>query len=93
MAYLEITLSIAPPDRRAAADVYSKYRQPFLETVDGAISKHLLIREDDVQVLHGFQSVESAIAYLDHDLFANDIVGELGPLLASPPEIRVYDEA
>jgi hypothetical protein len=93
MAFLEITLSVAPADRPAAAGVYSKYRQPFLDTVDGALSKQLLIREDDVQVLHGFQSVESAAAYLGNDLFASDIVGELGPLLRNPPEIRIYEEA
>ncbi len=52
--YLEITLKIDDIDRSAAAGVYAKYKKPFLDTVSGALSKELLLREDDVQVLHGF---------------------------------------
>ena len=55
-AFLEITLSIDPPDRANAGAVYSKYKQPFLTTIPGATSKVLLIRDEDVQVLHGFDS-------------------------------------
>jgi hypothetical protein len=32
--------------------------------IPGALSKELLIREEDVQVLHGFKSVADAKAYL-----------------------------
>ncbi len=53
-AYLEITLKIDDVDRSAAAEVYAKYKKPFLDTISGALSKELLLREDDVQVLHGF---------------------------------------
>ena len=42
MAYLEITLQVDPADRAAAAGVYEKYEQPFLDTVPGAISKELV---------------------------------------------------
>ncbi|MGN0097392.1 MAG: hypothetical protein ACI38U_15180 [Corynebacterium sp.] len=93
MAYLQITLDIAPADREAAAGVYQKYRQPFLDTVPGATSKDLLIRDEDVQVLHGFDTAENAQAYLTSDLFTKDVVGGLSPLLKSEPEIRVYDVA
>lgn len=93
MAYLQITLDVAAADREAAAGVYQKYRQPFLETVSGATSKELLIRDEDVQVLHGFDTVENAQAYLSSDLFTKDVVGGLSPLLKSEPEIRVYDVA
>jgi hypothetical protein len=89
-AYLEITLNIATPDRTAAAGVYTKYKQPFLSTVKGAQSKQLLIRDEDVQVLHGFDNVADANAYLASDLFQNDVVKELKPLLKSAPEVRVY---
>lgn len=92
MAYLEITLRVAAEDRAAAAGVYTKYRQPFLDTAAGARSKQLLVREEDVQVLHGFTSVDEAGAYLETSLFATDIVTELGPLLQAPPEVRIYDE-
>ena len=32
-AYLEITLKVNENDRAAAAAVYTKYRQPFLDTI------------------------------------------------------------
>jgi hypothetical protein len=93
VAYLEITLQIDPEDRAAAAAVYSKYKTPFLSDVAGAQSKDLLVRDEDVQVLHGFASVAHANAYLASDLFTGDVVGELGPLLKGDPDIRVFDVA
>lgn len=93
MAVLEITLKIADENRVAAAGVYTKYRQPFLDQVPGAKSKQLLVRSDDVQVLHGFASVSDAQAYLSSSMFTTDVVGELSPLLAAGPEVRIYEEA
>lgn len=93
MAYLQITLKVNDADREAAASVYTKYKQPFLDTVSGATSKQLLVREDDVQVLHGFDTTANAQAYLSTDLFTQDVVGELGPLLQAEPEMRIYDVA
>ncbi|MEW1791768.1 MULTISPECIES: hypothetical protein [Streptomyces] len=91
MAYLEITLKVAEENRAAAAGVYQKYKQPFLDTVPGAESKQLLVRDEDVQVLHGFSAVAEARAYLDSALFKQDVVGGLAPLLAADPEVRIYD--
>ncbi|WP_416980733.1 hypothetical protein [Streptomyces sp. T028] len=91
MAYLEITLQVDPANRVAAAGVYEKYKQPFLTTVTGAISKELLVRDEDVQVLHGFQTAADAKAYLESDLFTRDVVGGLSPLLKAAPEVRLYD--
>jgi hypothetical protein len=91
MAYLEITLQIDPKDRAAAADVYSKYKQPFLADVAGAQSKDLLVRDEDVQVLHGFDSVTHANDYLANSLFTADVVPALAPLLQADPDIRVFD--
>lgn len=90
-AYLEITLEIAETNRGAAVNVYKKYKQPFLNKAKGAASKNLLVRKEDVQVLHGFMSVADAEAYLESSLFKDDVVGELGPLLASSPKIRIYE--
>lgn len=89
-AFLEITLKVDPKNRPAAAQVYAKYKQPFLAHVRGALSKQLLLRDDDVQVLHGFDSAEHAQAYLSSSLFTDDVVTALKPLLAVPPEVRVY---
>ena len=93
MAYLEITLKINDENRAAAAGVYQKYKTPFLANIDGATTKELLVRDEDVQVLHGFVSVAQAQAYLKSDLFNQDVVKELSPLFAAAPEIRIYDVA
>ncbi|MEW5915184.1 MAG: hypothetical protein AB1762_02210 [Gemmatimonadota bacterium] len=90
-AYLEITVQVAAKDRMKAGAVYAKYRPPFLSTVPGAESKELLLRDEDVQVLHGFDSRASAESYLKSALFGNDVVRELKPFLAADPEIRVYE--
>ena len=90
-AYLEITLKIAESDRQSAAAVYSKYKQPFLDSISGASSKKLLLRSDDVQVLHGFDSVDSAQSYLFSKLFTDYVVAALKPYLKSDPEIRIYE--
>ena len=44
-AYLEVTMQIPAENRKAAAKVYSDYRKPFLETIPGAESKALLVRD------------------------------------------------
>jgi len=89
-AYLEITLKVDPQDRAAAGAVYTKFKQPFLTKVSGAKSKELLIRDDDVQVLHGFATRKQAEAYLSSDLFTKDVVIGLKPLLKADPEVRIY---
>lgn len=89
-AYLEITLNVKEVNRPTAGGVYVKYKTPFLEQIKGATSKDLLMRGDDVQVLHGFESTAHAEAYLTTEIFTNDVVGELKPLLESNPEIRIY---
>ena len=91
MAYLEITLNVNAAQRPAAAGVYQQFKQRFLETITGATSKELLIRDDDVQVLHGFDSLTNAKAYLSSELFTRDVVGGLAPLLQADPEVRIYD--
>ncbi len=92
-AFLQITLTVKNKNRAAAAAVYEKYKQPFLSKIDGAKSKELLIRDEDVQVLHGFDSEENAQAYLTTDIFSNDVVGELKNLLEADPEVRIYSVA
>lgn len=89
-AYLEITMKVDPQDRPAAAAIYTKYKSPFLTKVAGAQSKELLIRDEDVQVLHGFSSASQAQAYLKSELFNKDVVIQLGPLLKAAPEVRIY---
>jgi hypothetical protein len=92
-AYLEITMKINSGNRPAAAKVYSDYRTPFLDSISGALTKELLIREEDVQVLHGFDSVEHAKSYLDSELFKNDVFVALKPLWDDAPDVKIYSAA
>lgn len=89
-AFLQITMKINESDRAAAAAVYNKYRQPFLDGIAGAHSKHLLVRDNDVQVLHGFNSIADAENYLKSDLFTQDVVVELKPYFQAEPDVRIY---
>jgi hypothetical protein len=93
MAYLEITLQINADNRAVAVEVYKMYKQPFLSRISGAKSKELLVREDDVQVLHGFGAAADAKAYLESAIFNDNVVVGLKPLLAAAPEIRIYEVA
>jgi hypothetical protein len=93
MVYLQITLKIANANRAAAAGVYQRYKAPFLRTIAGAKSKELLVRDEDVEVLHGFDTAEQANAYLKSRLFTSDVVGALKPLLDAEPDVRVYQSA
>lgn len=90
---LQITLKVSPANRSRAAAVYAAYRQRFLTEARGARSKELLLREQDVQVLHGFDSTINAESYLQSRLFQEDVCRELGPLLEAEPEIRIYERA
>lgn len=89
-AYLEITMKISSAKRASAAKVYSDYRTPFLNSISGALTKNLLIRDEDVQVLHGFDSVEHAKLYLNSELFKNDVFVGLKALWDDAPDVKIY---
>ena len=92
-AYLQVTMTIDSADRAADTKVYSDYLQEFLDTVPGAKTKELLVRDEDVQVLHGFETAEQASAYLSSELFTAKVVPGLTPLFKADPDIRVYTVA
>lgn len=92
-AYLEITMKIEAANRPAAAKVYTDYRESFLKTIEGALTKDLLIRDEDVQVLHGFDSVEDAQAYLTSEMFQSDVFVGLKPLWSADPDVKIYSVA
>jgi hypothetical protein len=93
MVYLQITLKIAAANRPAAAGVYQRYKAPFLDTIPGAKSKELLVRDEDLEVVHGFDTADQANAYLRSRLFTSDVVGALKPLLDAEPDVRIYKAA
>lgn len=78
-AYLEITMH-HEANRPVAAKVYAYYRVSFLDPIEGALTKESLIREDDVQVIHSFDSVEYATAYLNSILFNDNVANGLKTL-------------
>jgi hypothetical protein len=90
MVYLQITLKIRADRRPAAAEVYNRYKPQFLAKISGAKSKELLVRDDDVQVMHGFDTQANAEAYLKNPFFERDVVSALAPLLDAPPDVRIY---
>ena len=92
-AYLNIALNISEANRPAAANVYAKYKQPFLDNIKGALSKELLIRNENVSVLHAFTTVAEAESYLTSDLFSNDVVTGLKPFLEDNPIVEIYTVA
>jgi hypothetical protein len=92
-AYLEITMKINSENRATAAKIYSDYRTPFLNSIPGALTKDLLIRDEDVQVLHGFDSADHAKSYLDSELFKNDVFVALSPLWDDAPDVKIYSAA
>ena len=80
-------------NRPAATKVYTDYRNPFLKEIKGALSKDLLIRDEDVQVLHGFDSIENAKAYLESEMFKNDVFVGIQPLWTGNPDVKIYTVA
>lgn len=90
-AYLQVIMTINPENRPAAAKVYNDYRQPFLDEIEGALTKECLIRDEDVQVIHGFDSMEHAKAYLETPLFTEKVAPGLQPAWAADPDIRFYE--
>ena len=47
-----------------------------------------LVRDEDVQVLHGFDTEQNANAYLQSPLFTADVVGRRSRCWT--PDVRVY---
>lgn len=88
--FVEISLQIDNADRPEFKLIYDKYRSIFMASVPGAQSKRLLIRDEDVQVLLGFDTADHASNYLSGKLFSIDVVNELKPLLKGTPEVKIY---
>ena len=90
-AFLEITMNINEENRAAAAKVYTAFKQSFLSEINGAVTKDLLIRQEDVQVLHGFTNVEAAAEYFKSEMFQNDVFVGLKDLWTTDPDVRIYE--
>lgn len=89
-AYLEITLTIEGLDRAGVAGVYALYKKPFLTNIKGALSQKLLVHVEEMQLLHGFDSLENAQEYLLSSFFNRDVLVSLQPYLKGRPDIKIY---
>jgi len=49
-----------------------------------------LVRDENIQVLHGFDPSSDTQVYLKSDIFNNDVLKELASLLEDAPEVRIY---
>lgn len=92
-ANLQVTMNILEKNRASAAKVYTDYREPFLKTIPGAESKQLLVCDEVVQVLHGFDSVEHVQAYLKSNVFTKHVFPGLKPTWVADPEARIFTVA
>jgi hypothetical protein len=55
--------------------------------------EELLIRNEDVQVVCGFDTVENGKGFLSSRLFNSDVVVALKPHLEGNPDVRIYETA
>jgi len=92
-AYLDILLTIQGIDRAGVTAVYNLYKEPFLETVNGALSNELLIHIDDLRIIHGFKSMEDAQYYLLSKFFTSDYITSLKPYIIGNPNVKIYEVA
>ena len=53
----------------------------------------MLLRDEDVEVLHGFETARQANACLKSRLFSSAVVCALKPLLDAEPDVRIYKAA
>lgn len=81
-------MQISEANRPAAVKVYTDYRQPFLDTIEGALTKDLLVRDEDVQVLHGFDSVERVKGLPGKRPVQRRRRNRLGPYVGRRPQHR-----
>ena len=90
-SFLQITLVVPTPKREEAiTKVFLPGRQRFLDRIPGAVTMDLLVREEDLQVLHGFDTMENASAYLKSPI-GKEILGQLAEISDGKPSIAVYN--
>ena len=86
-AYLQITMQISEANRPAAVKVY-RLSPAVLDTIEAALTKDLLVRDEDVQVLHGFDSVERAKGLPGKRPVQRRRRNRLGPYVGRRPQHR-----
>jgi len=90
-AYLDIILTIQGLDRAGVTAVYNLYKEPFLKTVNGALSDELLIHIDDLRILQGFKSREDAQCYFLSKFCTSDFITSLKPDIIGNPNVKIYE--
>ncbi len=90
-AHLLITVKVDSSRRAALIDqVYEPNRTRFLQKIPGAVSKNLLLRREDLAILHGFDTAENAEAYLHSDLYG-ELLRQLADYQEENPVAALYN--
>ena len=92
-AYLQIVLKANSSSRGELTNTYNKLRDLFPEQIKGAKTQELLLSDEEVQLLYGFDTFEDAEAFLSTELYNNIILPALKPLISNNPEIKIYNVA
>ncbi|PUV23897.1 MULTISPECIES: hypothetical protein [Sphingobacterium] len=89
-AYLQVTLKINNSDKGAVSGIFDKFRDSFIDQIKGATSIELLIGDGYIQLLHVFDTVEDAHAFLSTELYNNNILFALKSLMVDTPQVSIY---
>ena len=90
-SFLQMTLLVSQARREEAiTKVYLPNRQRFLERVEGAVSMDLLFREEDIQVLVGFDTLEHARSSLESPA-GKEMVSQFAGFTREAPRTALYD--
>lgn len=92
-AYLSVNMKIDSGKLPEVTRVYTSYWEQFLKTIHGARTKDLVIRNEDVQILHSFNSVEDAVGFLSSEMFQKAVFIDLQPYWNDELNVRIYTAA
>ena len=92
-AYLSVNMKIDSSRLPEVTKVYTNYWEKFLRTIHGARTKDLVIRNEDVQILHSFNSVEDAVGFLSSEMFQRAVFIDLQPYWNDELNVRIYTAA
>ncbi len=89
-AYLQISLPV-PQSRRdeAITRIFLPGRQRFAEQAEGGVSMDMLVRNEDIQVLAGFDTLESARLFQNSPA-GKELLGQLAAMAEKNPGTAIY---
>lgn len=89
-AYVVLTADVPADKRDSASRDYYMNKASFLNDIDGAVNKELLKRDQDLMIVAGFSSLDSANAFLSTELYQKDIFTGMKKYSSKEPVVQVY---